>query len=213
MRVILNKHIEKSKNMASEEGEGSEEALEELKIALKILLMKPDRNIPKAPLLLQLQNQILQYESFMKILQNLTQEAIEDFKSKKGSIAYQASLLYVFENTIAYLQAIENEESQLILTTIKEAKLKASKEIENYFLMEMERGKTASPSYLANRALQARQLKKAKAKKPQSKKKKVSEKKERNLSSVARKQLKTEKKQKEKTNLPTDKEKVIPIEL
>ena len=211
MRVILNKHIEKAKNMASEEGEGSEGALEELKIALKILLMKPDRNIPKAPLLLQLQNQILQYESFMKILQDLTQEAIEDFKSKKGSIAYQASLLYVLENTIAYLQAIENEESQLILTTIKEAKLKASKEIENYFLMEMERGKTASPSYLANRALQARQLKKAK--KLKSKKKKAGEKKERSLSSVARKQLKTEKKQKEKTNLPTDKEKVIPIEL
>ena len=215
--------------MASDEGEGSEEALEELKTALKIVLMKPDRNSPKAPLFLALQNEIIQYESFMKVLHDLTKETIQEFKSKKGSIAYQASLLYVFENILAYLQAINNRESQLILTAIKEAKLKSSEDIENYLLMEMERGKTASPSYLANRILKARlkalkkeQKEKAKAaKKLQSKKKKQTVKNQRNPSAVtkqkeedkAKNQKEAEKQIETNSNQPKENKEVVPIKL
>lgn len=221
MRAILDEHIKNSKTMVSDEGEGSEEALEELKKALKVLLMKPDRRMPKAPLFLSLQNEIIQYESFMKVLHDLTKETIQDFKSKKGSTAYQASLLYVLENTLSYLQAISNKESGLILTTIKEAKLKTPEEVENYLLMEMERGKTASPSYLAGRILKARReaLKKEQKEKAKAAKKLQSKKKEqevkRDTSSVKHQKKPEEDKKIEmaKPKKPDENKEVIPIKL
>lgn len=149
MRAILSAHIEKSQTALSEEGE--EAALLELKKGLKTLLMRPDIDATQNSLILSLQNEIVKYKSFMEVLKELVESTLEEFKAKKGSIAHQVSLLYIIENALSYLQSINNKESLLILKSIAKARLKIPKEMKAYLLLEMGRGETASPSYLARR--------------------------------------------------------------
>ena len=163
MRNLLNKYITSSQTLLPDKGEEVEESITELKKGLKTLLMRPDTDAIKTSLILILQNEIIKYRSFMAILQEVTEEAIDEFKSKKGSVAYQVSLLYLIENSLSYLQSINNKESSAILKKIKQAKLKVSNKIFNYLLLEMGRGKTASPSYLAGQILKIREKKLRKA--------------------------------------------------
>ena len=156
MRGILNKYIKSSQASLSDTGEGADEAISELKEGLKVLLMRPDTDAVKSSLILMIQNEIIKYRSFMAVLKEVVEEATHKFTSRKGSVAHQASLLYLIENSISYLQSINNKESQTILKNIKKAKLKVSTKISNYLLLEMGRGKTASPSYLANKILKDR---------------------------------------------------------
>ena len=169
MRDILNKYIKNSQVGLSDTGEGGDEAISILKKGLKVLLMRPDTDAVKSSLILILQNEIIKYRSFMAVLREVIEESTDEFKSKKGSIAYQASLLYLIENSIAYLKSINNKESYAVLKNITNAKLKISKKISNYLLLDMGRGKTASPSYLANEVLEDKQkelkIKKAKMEK------------------------------------------------
>ena len=187
MRELLNKHITNSQNLLPDKGEEVEESVSELKKGLKTLLMRPDADAIKTSLILILQNEIIKYRSFMAVLQEVTEEAIDEFKSKKGSVAYQASLLYLIENSLSYLQSINNKESTAILKKIKKAQLKISKKIFNYLILEMGRGRTASPSYLAGQILKIREkeLRKAALEKAKEEKraKKAAEKKKRKPSS------------------------------
>ena len=77
----------------------------------------------------------------MSVFQEVLKETLKELKSKKGSVAYQASLIYLVENSLSYLQSINNKESDTILKMIKISKIKISKEILSYFLLEMGRGK------------------------------------------------------------------------
>jgi len=181
MRNLLKKHITKSQKNISNDKEDIESALSPLKKGLKILLMRPDTDSINSSLMLNLQNEIMKYRSFMAVFQEIIEKTLSNFKSKKGSVAYQVSQLYAIENALSYLQPINNKESTAILKKIKAANLKISKKVFNYLLLEMGRGKTASPSYLAGRILKKRQdkekeLKQAeksqKERKKQSKKKK-----------------------------------------
>lgn len=170
MRNILKQYIKKSQNSLSNEGEDS--AILELKKGLKILLMRPDTDAIKSSLVSILQNEIIKYKPFMEVLHELTETSSKELKSKKGSLVYQASLLYTIENTLSYLQAISNKESTNILKSVKKANLKISDKLSRYLLLEMERGETASPSYLAGQILKKREKEmKKKAKKERARKK------------------------------------------
>ena len=155
MRELLNTYIENSQQV-SENGEDVDSAVSELKKGMKILLMRPDTDFIKSSLILILQNEIIKYRSFMTVLQEVIEEAASEFKSKKGSVAYQVSLLYLIENSLSYLKSINNKESTAILKKVKTANLKISKKIFNYLLLEMGRGKSAGPSYLARQILNKR---------------------------------------------------------
>ncbi len=172
MREILNSYIKSSQDSLSKTGEEGGSGVFDLKQGLKILLMRPDTDSVKSALILTLRNEIIKYRSFMAVFGEVVGEAIHGFQSQKGSLADQASLLYLIENSIAYLQSIKNKDSQVILTNIKEAKLSISKKLSKYLLLEMGRGKTASPSYLAKKVLKDRleQAKKAQAMKEKAKK-------------------------------------------
>ena len=183
MRELLNKHITNSQNLLPDKGEEVEESVSELKKGLKTLLMRPDADAIKTSLILILQNEIIKYRSFMAVLQEVTEEAIDEFKSKKGSVAYQASLLYLIENSLSYLQSINNKESTAILKKIKKAQLKISKKIFNYLILEMGRGRTASPSYLAGQILKVRAKELRKALEKEKRAKTAAEKKKRKPSS------------------------------
>ena len=155
MRAILNEYVRSSQSSISQ-GEGDDIAVLKLKKALKILLMRPDTDAIKSSLIVILQNEIIQYRSFMSVLQEVVEEALNGLKSKQSRFAYQASLLYIVENALSYLQSINNKESNATLNSIKQAKLKISKGLYNYLLLEMGRGRTASPSRLADKILRAR---------------------------------------------------------
>lgn len=167
MRDLLNKYIKNSQSNLSDDEE-VDGAVSELKKGLKILLMKPDTAVAtKTSLLLILQNEIIKYRSFMNVLQEVIEEALSELKSKKGSLSYQVSLLYLIENSLSHLQSIKNKESNAILRKIMQADLKISKKMFNYLLLEMGRGKTASPSFIAGKILKSRlkELQEEKAKK------------------------------------------------
>ena len=55
MQSLLNKYIIKSQAQVSDEGEGIEEAIVELKKGLRILLMRPDTDATKNSLILKIQ--------------------------------------------------------------------------------------------------------------------------------------------------------------
>ena len=159
MRTILSKYIKKSREQAPVEDEnlaGSYEAVLELKKGLKILFIRPDTDNINSSLLLIIQNEIANHQAFMPVFREMVEVSVQEFKSKTGSISYQASLLYLIENAISYLQSINTKESTEVLTNIKQAKLKISKKLSSYLILEMDRGKTANPSYLAKRVLDKR---------------------------------------------------------
>ena len=145
MRDRLNTHIAKSQTYLSDEGEDADSALEELKKALTLLLMKPSANEPQTPLLRLIQNEVIKYRSFLSVLRECIQTAISDFQAGADSPQQQANQIYILENTISYLQSINNEESNAILKDIRTAKLKISDELSGYLLMEMGRGKNRQP--------------------------------------------------------------------
>ena len=175
MRLLVKQYIKRSREKAPEnlDGEGLDEAVLELKKGLKVLLMRPDTDNTNASLILMLENEIANHMAFMPVFKEMVEESVKEFKSKKASIAYQAGLLYLIENSISYLQSINSKISTETLNTIKTANLKISKKLANYLVLEMDRGKTANPSYLAKRVLakrlkenkQAEELKKAEEKK------------------------------------------------
>lgn len=189
----MNRYIQRSR----EGGEDVDSAVSELKKGLKTLLMRPDTESMKSSLILVLQNEIIKYRSFMAVFQELIEEALSELKSKKGSTAYQVSLLYLTENSLSYLQSINNKESTAILQKIRKANLKISKKVSNYLLLEMGRGKSASPSYLARRILvkrlkEQKEAKRKKAEQKKAEKKQLAKKEKRKPSSVESKKSEEE---------------------
>ena len=176
MRALLKKHIKKSQTEVSDIGEDVDSAIWELKKGLKVLLMRPDTDSIKSSLILSLQNEIIKYRSFMGVFREVVEEALSEFKSQTGTVAYQASLLYLIENSVSYLKSINNKDSSAILQSIKTANLKIPKKIFSYLLLEMGRGRTASPSYLAKQILNQRLAEQQKIAKEQAKKDKQAKK-------------------------------------
>ena len=134
MRTILNEYVRSSQSSISK-WEEDDIAVLKLKKALKILLMRPDTDAIKSSLIVILQNEIIQYRSFMSVLQEVVEEALNGLKSRQSRFADQASLLYIVENALSYLQSINNKESNATLNSIKQAKLKISKGLYNYCLL------------------------------------------------------------------------------
>ena len=158
MRAILKGYITRSRAEAPQQmsSDGLEEAVSELKKGLKVLFMRPDADNMISSLLPLIQNEIINHRAFIPVFKEIVEKSISEFKSEKGSVSYQASLLYLIENTISYLQSINTKASTEILRNIKTANLKISKKLANYLILEMGRGKTANPSDLAKRVLSKR---------------------------------------------------------
>lgn len=158
MRKLIRTYIKQSQSSLSEYGKDA--AVFALKTGLKILFMRPDMDDGvKLALLPMIRDEIIQYNPFISVLQDIVEEAITGLKSKNEDIAQQASQLYVIENALSYLQAVETKESNAVLRQIQKAKIKLSKKLLSYLLLEMGRGKTASPSSLARRILKTRKEK------------------------------------------------------
>ena len=134
---------------------GHEEAIEELKKGLVLVLMRPDTDNVIEPLIVSLQSEIMNFRSFLPVFSEVIDSSIEKFG--KGSLDQQTSYLYLIENSLAYLQSLDDPVSLGIITKIQSANLKISKKLASYLMMEMGRGKTASPSYLAQRILKAKE--------------------------------------------------------
>ena len=156
MRAIVNQVIVKARSKVSKEEilRGHEEALEELKKGLKIVFMRPDTDNVVEPLLVSLQSEIMNYRSFLPVFSEFIDQSLKEFN--KGSLSKQASHLYLVENSLAYLQNVDDPISLKIIQNIQSSNLKISKKLANYLMLEMGRGKTASPSYLAKRILKTK---------------------------------------------------------
>ena len=134
---------------------GHEDAIEELKKGLILVLMRPDTDNVIEPLIVSLQSEIMNFRSFLPVFSEVIDSSTRQFGT--GSLAEQASWLYVIENSLAYLQSLDDPVSIGIIKKIQDANLKISKKLASYLMMEMGRGKTASPSYLAKRILKAKE--------------------------------------------------------
>ena len=147
MQALIQSFVEASKSHAEMD---PHMALHELKKGLKVSLMRPDF---KSSLIRPLKSEIIQYKGFLDVFDEVVQESVAEFQEERGSVAYQASLIYLMENSIAYLQAIKNKESGKSLAHIRDAKIKVSVKISNYLALEMGRARSDSPSKLAEQIL------------------------------------------------------------
>lgn len=166
MRNLIQNRIKESKESLSKENPtvGVDEAVEHLKESLMLVLMRPDRDHKSPPLVLMLQNEIMNYRSFETVFREIVEEAILEFKSSAGSPERQAGMLYVLENSMAYLKSINKPESSKALKKIAAGNLKISNKMKNYLILEMGREEPLSPSYTAKLILKKRRsVKKAEA--------------------------------------------------
>ena len=159
MKALIQERIKQSREKVSKEDAaiGIDSAVEHLKESLKIILMRPDTDHVLTSLLLILQNEIMNYRSFFAVFDEVVEEAVNEFQSEEGGPSHKASLIYVLENSITQLKSINKPESAKALKRIANAKLKITREIANYFILEMNRGKPISPSYTARAVLKNRQ--------------------------------------------------------
>lgn len=159
MRSLVQEYAQLSREKAnSEEGSVDPSApIAPLKTALKLVLMRPDTDHFMSALLLTLQDEIMNHRPFFAVFRDVVAESVKQYKSSK-SIAEKVSLLYITENSIAYLQSIDNPDSTKTLRIIKQADLKISKKMRRYLLLEMGRGETLSPSLLAGKILRQRRI-------------------------------------------------------
>ena len=159
MKTLIQNRIKKSKESLSPEDPtvGVDEVVENLKKALKLVLMNPKQ---RSSLILMLQNEIMNYRSFDVTFRELVEEAAAAFKSSDKNTAHQISMLYLLENSMVYLKNNNNPESTRALKKIANGKLKISQEMVNYLALEMGRAKPISPSYVAKVILKDRKIEK-----------------------------------------------------
>ena len=209
MRSIVEGYIKISQEKAPLElvSEGGEEALSVLKKGLKVLLMRPDTDNINSSLLLMLQGEIVNHRDFMPVFAEVVKSSVQEFKSNEAPISQQAGLLYIVENSISYLQSVNTKESTKLLVYIQKANLKISKKLTNYLMLEMDRGKTSNPSYLAKRVLIKRKKENAQAKKRKKEK-------EEKIKQVKKKEEADTKRQPSSSEEPTDSTKTtVEVEL
>ena len=180
MKTLIQNRIQEAKSKLSPENPtiGVDEAVEHLKTSLNIVLMKPDLDHKGPSLILILQNEIMNYRSFDVTFRELVEKAVRNFQSSEKNLEYQVSQLYVLENSLAHLKSINNSESTKALQKIASGKLKPSKKMISYLLLNMGRGEPISPSYTAKVLLKNR----SKTKKAEDMRKKAFEEKQRKLS-------------------------------
>ena len=158
MRDLLYVYIRDSRSVLPEDGMGGGDiAVMELKNGLKALFMRPNTDALLRSLIPIIQNEIIKYRNFMSVLRELARQSAQELKAGKGSVSYQAGLLYLLENSLAYTQSINNPNSQALLKEIKSADIKISRKLSSWLTLEMGRGRVKSPSRLAGDILRARQ--------------------------------------------------------
>ena len=160
MREILQGFIKSSQ---AEAKNGKEEAAQELKIGLKVLFMRPDIDSINNSLIPIIQQEVIKYQPFASLLRGVAEEALSAFPAHKNSPEKQAAQLYIIENSIAYLQSGDNTENNTVLKKIASADLSISDSLSSWLILEMGRGKTASPSDLARKILKERKKMRAAA--------------------------------------------------
>ena len=153
MREILQSFINRSQLKTMSSGE----ALTELKIGLQVLFMRPNIDSINDSLIPILQQEVIKYQSFVSLLQLVTEEALMAFSSHDKSPEKQAAQLYIIENAIVYLKDINNKGKDTILEKIASANLKISNSLSSWLVLEMGRGRVRSPSTLAHEALEEKQ--------------------------------------------------------
>ena len=184
MRVIIDSHIRKTQNLFPEKKEKSskkdysdpDQAIYELKKALKILFMRPDTDGLRSSLLIPLKAEINIYKPFINVLEEIIKESIPILKSKKSSAVSQAGSLYILENSISYAKGNSNSKTNEIFKNLRDEKIKLSDSLVNHLRLNEGRGKTASPSHIAGKILEKR-IKKQKLLEKKKKKEKALKKK------------------------------------
>jgi len=158
MKTLVRERIRVSKQHLSPEepSVGVDEAVESLKESLELVLMRPDRDHQNYTLILMLQNEIMNYRSFDETFRQLVEESVSKFKASSRNISRQTDMLYVLENSLAYLKSANNTESTKALRAIANANLKISKKMVSHLFLEIGRAKPISPSYNAKLILKQR---------------------------------------------------------
>ena len=177
MRKLIDSYIQKTQTIASELVENKEEeapidpneALFELKTAVKILFKRPDTDGLRSSLLPPLETEISTYKPFIDVLAEVVRESLPILKRKKSSVVSQASMLYIIENAMSHAKSLQKPEADAIFSDIKKAKIKLSDKLINHLRLNEGRGQMASPSHIAKKILKQRLKKRAVAKKAKAK--------------------------------------------
>jgi len=156
MRQIIQNSILKSKEEISKTNpnEGVDEAVEKLKETFKLLLQRPNTDQVLSSLTLMLQNEITNYQPFITVFKDVVEETLSAIPAR--NLSEQVSLIYIIENSNTLLKGINKPESTKALQKIADANIEISREVANYYILEMHRGKPISPSHIAQDILKNR---------------------------------------------------------
>ena len=141
MKALINEH------------KGKESSLLGLKKALKVLLMRPDRDGLSRSLMPSLKNEISRHKSFSAVLNELVQESISFLKSEDRSLSERISHLFIIENALLHARYLKSDK---VLKTISKSKIKISKKIIAERMLNSGDKHRGSPSQMAELILKKR---------------------------------------------------------
>lgn len=154
MRGKVQQHIAKARQLSRTEGAaGEQEAVEELREALKLILSRPDNDNMLEKLMPLVRKQLENYNAFYDSLSGLVAQASFSVKQGSEDVAYRASNLFVLENTLSHFhpELKDNKEVKKIYEQIAKANIKVPKKVVKHRRNSM--FKSSSPSKTAKKVL------------------------------------------------------------
>jgi len=172
MSHMVNAKLKKARSVgsnSSDENVDDQEALENLREAVKLILSRPDSDNMVAKLMPEVRKELLGYNAFEDTLSGLAAEAVAVAKDDNVANSAQATALVVLENLLAQIrpEVGSNTDLRRIAEKIKNARISISTGVRKDLKL---RGMFVpkNPSELAKDILKAAPLKKVdkKSKKP-----------------------------------------------
>ena len=158
MLAMVKVHLKKATKLLranqEEDSNSDQQAVEELRAALLLILSRPNQDNMLAKLLPDIRKELSNMNSFEDSLSSLTSEAIDGLKNEKLPTVYRSTYLFVLENTVSEFkpEIKDKEDLRQIFEKIRDAKLKIPKDVAKDLKLRSMLN-TESPSERAKRIL------------------------------------------------------------
>lgn len=150
--------IKKAKSFTkmTEDGSDDEEALNELKDALKLIFSRPNSDNMVAKLTPEVRRELSVYSAFEKTIAQLVSGAIEVSKNRQATVSQRSTSLFILENILSEIrpEAETNAELRKIIESIADAKLTIDEDV-NKDRRIRSMFKTINPSTVAKEILKS----------------------------------------------------------
>jgi hypothetical protein len=133
MSVLMKEHTKKAQKIlrASEDEAPDQEAVEQLRLALLLLLARPNQDNMLGKLMPEVRKELSNVNAFEDSLSSLAGEALAGLANDKLPTVYRSTYWFVLENILSEFkpEIREKEELRAIYTKIRDAQVKVPKAV------------------------------------------------------------------------------------